>query len=1073
MKPSLPFAGVTGALALFTFPLVPAFAGTYTNDFESGDTTGLTIFPITGDPPEVVPTGGNPGGYLKLTDAVNSTTSTVIFPDFEAGIAVKAFVFDVDCRIGNGSDVPADGFSISFARPGDDVLDDGAGFIGGAAEEGTATGLAIGFDCYDNGNGDVVGITIRLDGTLIDEVEAPTLNGAVDDPTSLQTGPIGEAGWAHLTVELKEGGNLDVTWKGEKIVDNLPTGYVPSPGRIVFGARTGGLNQVHHFDNLSLVTTPTDLAFLQDAGFTRIDDGGTTKFAYVAKISDFETSSVVTPPGGITGFTVDGTNVPVSELTTSKEGAITTVVWIPGTAPEPGSQHIVGVTFTDGTNTQTATRTVTAPLLPPTPLLAATPTDTAWNVREVFAGSELSSLTAALEALATAAPSQITEGTSLAINFNDPQAGSIGGVFGNNQPFLSDTDGDDDDFVQVANFQLTVTEPGDYTFWVQSDDGFALRLNGATFTQKSGPGIIDPGDPSTLAHPGTTGNADTRGVTTLAAGTYVLESLFFERGGGASMEIVWSKGNIIDNPEQAAWQLVVGSSAVAVLPATLPETPAPGAPGHWGVREIRDHGADRSLAGAIETASGDLSGFTVTDQSQPVINHNDLDGGVGFNLGIFNNDLPFIGNLEDTDDDDVIVLARTTVTLDPGTYSIGAIVDDGFAISVRGPGGSFVAAGGPGSIDPASPETIYNPGFNEQPTIGVFNVITGGEYEVFFIAQEGGGGAGWEIFWAPGSFTTLGGTNAWQLLGAPDDPSVPALAPFLPAELPGVPSVDGEWGLRIIRNGGSGSIYNALAAALSTEADFTDGTEPYLNFGNDGNAGLFNSGAAEPFNIDDIPDYPGGSGPEDEVVAVAKARIVIPTAGEWTFGIHSDDGFAFRIPDAEFVRVSGAAHIDPAARNTVIFRYGTGDSNARMVTTLTAGEHDIDFLWFEGGGGSHFEVYAAPGAFNADADTQEWRLIGGPEGLQIVASTGEPQPPSDDFRITDVTFNAGNSEVGITFPSESGVTYTVQWTSDPAGTWQDAGTVPGADGSTTTTLNAATLNGGTAPERFFVRVRRP
>src|SRR6185503_1821437 len=67
--------------------------------------------------------GGNPGGFLAFLYSINNTTEVAVFPDIDGGQMVKAFTFEADLRMGNGSDArPADGFSISFARDSDAVL---------------------------------------------------------------------------------------------------------------------------------------------------------------------------------------------------------------------------------------------------------------------------------------------------------------------------------------------------------------------------------------------------------------------------------------------------------------------------------------------------------------------------------------------------------------------------------------------------------------------------------------------------------------------------------------------------------------------------------------------------------------------------------------------------------------------------------------------------------------------------------------------------------------------------------------------------------------------------------------
>lgn len=1060
------------------------YAGSYTNNFDAANSIdGLSIYTISGAPPEVRTTDGNPGGYLKLTDAINSTTSTVVFPDFESGYSVQSFTFAVDCRIGNGTETPADGFSINFCRPGDPVLLNGQGFIAGAAEEGTTTGLAIGFDTYDNGNGDVVGFSIKLDGTILTEVPAATRNGAVDDPNSLQTGPIGSAGWAPFLVELKDDGTLDVTWKGTKVVDGLAIGWTPSPGRIVFAARTGGLNEAHHFDNLSITTTPAPIAALTEA---RLGNNG-----FVFTIKDFGTQSVVTP-ADVTTLLVDG--VSVTPTTKTKTGDTTTVTYVPASPFGQRTSHSYELNFRDQNGAALrGIGTLATPFLPSGPLLGTAAATGYWNVREVRDGViDPFDIGRAADMLKTA--SNTVDDVSPYINFSDPNSSGDRGLFKIDRNILTDTvDVDDNDIIQAANFKVNVTgstpEQLQRTFWVQSDDGFALRVSGAsnpTVLRTAGLGSVDPSDPSTFGFVGGTGNSNTRAVYQFpAAGEYTIEFLWFEGGGGAFNEIAWAAGNFINNTNDAQWTLVGGGEELAVLPTPLPPTPTGAPAGQWNVREVRNSGYGGSLAGAIDFANQDPVSGDVTDGVSPVINHNDPDGGVGNYGGLFTNDLPFIGDVAG-DDNDFYVVARATIPVSaPGLYSLGFQVDDGWAVTV--PGAWFVATAGPGGLDPKNSATLYSPGVNDAPTLGVLNIPAAGNYDVFFIAQEGGGGAGWEIFFAEGNFTRVGATAEWELLGA--NSGLPALTNFLPATIPGPAGEDGAWGIRFIRDQrGSPShgnnIYNARASVLAEGVDIgptADGTTPYLNYTDidadpsENNRGLFRSDNADNggnYQIADL-EYLDSVGGDDQIVAVAKARIVVPATGEWTFGVHSDDGFALRVQGAVFKRVSGDSWIDPSKKDTVFFRFGTGDSNARMVCDLAEGEHDVDFIWFEGGGGSNFELYAAQGGFNEDGESAAWRLVGGPDGLQLVAQTAVP--PGDTFAITAVSYTA--PALSITFPSEQGVSYTPQWSTtllpngQPGG-WANAPAVTGAAGQTTTTLNAATLNGGTAPPAFFVRVRR-
>src|SRR5215831_6396494 len=86
-------------------------AATRLFDFNSDPTTNgeLTVYGSS----VWVPSGGVGAstnandGYLQVTAAANGQRGAIVFADFDGGQVVQAFTFDMDVRIGNGTQPPA------------------------------------------------------------------------------------------------------------------------------------------------------------------------------------------------------------------------------------------------------------------------------------------------------------------------------------------------------------------------------------------------------------------------------------------------------------------------------------------------------------------------------------------------------------------------------------------------------------------------------------------------------------------------------------------------------------------------------------------------------------------------------------------------------------------------------------------------------------------------------------------------------------------------------------------------------------------------------------------------------
>lgn len=355
-----------------------AHAGTFFFDFNTDpSTSGLLTISGAGS---WVPAGGagsstnSSDGYLELTDGTSQAT-TIIFSDFDSGSVVQAFTFEADLQIGNGTQSPADGFSINYCRASDPVLTGGAFATGpnceaGLPEEGTQTGVGIGFDAWASGGSspycdeanqsigpDIIAISVRVDGILYFQLPMTTQNGAVTDPTSLQTGAYdgtgstANLGWAHLKVSLDANAKLSVWWKGTQLINQYQVpSYYPSAGRLVFAGRCGGSWENQNVDNISITTVAAALA--QVGNVTGLPDG----FSISASDSGASVVNASTASATLNGTAVSG-------MTSSKSGTTTTFTYhgFP-TLLTAGATNTLVLNFKDGNgNAISATRTFVTP----------------------------------------------------------------------------------------------------------------------------------------------------------------------------------------------------------------------------------------------------------------------------------------------------------------------------------------------------------------------------------------------------------------------------------------------------------------------------------------------------------------------------------------------------------------------------------------------------------------------------------------------------------------------------------------------------------------------------------------
>lgn len=204
---------------------IPAISIDFTSDFSSlaPGTTLIGVAQVD-------------GGFLKLTEPVNSS-----FGAYGIGLGsvqtFQSFHAQWQSRIGGGSGGGADGYSFNVAT---DLPTDQSHVW----EEGVGTGLSVTVDTFDNGGGDIVGLEIRWSGVRVAAVQVPK-----DDDGSGNF--LRKDAFVNASVDVTANGIVSFNYDGNVLTATLPIQGLQASG-FMFGARTGGANDRHWIDNLSI-----------------------------------------------------------------------------------------------------------------------------------------------------------------------------------------------------------------------------------------------------------------------------------------------------------------------------------------------------------------------------------------------------------------------------------------------------------------------------------------------------------------------------------------------------------------------------------------------------------------------------------------------------------------------------------------------------------------------------------------------------------------------------------------------------------------------------------------------------
>lgn len=154
---------------------------------------------------------------------------------------------------------------------------------------------------------------------------------------------------------------------------------------------------------------------------------------------------------------------------------------------------------------------------------------------------------------------------------------------------------------------------------------------------------------------------------------------------------------------------------------------------------------------------------------------------------------------------------------------------------------------------------------------------------------------------------------------------------------------------------------DSVISTPSLQANVYSENRSVINYFNSGGTG--NYGNDSPFpGFDLVTDV------EDFVVEVT-GTLTVPSAGNWTFGVNSDDGFRLQIGSFTM------SFPDPR---------GAADTLSTF-NFPSAGDYALRLVFYERGGGSELEFFAAPGSFVAWNSTN-FRLVGDPTGGLSVRS---------------------------------------------------------------------------------------
>lgn len=587
--------------------------------------------------------------------------------------------------------------------------------------------------------------------------------------------------------------------------------------------------------------------------------------------------------------------------------------------------------------------------------------------------------------------------TATRLNFADPN--SPGSALAGYTTYYSNTAADDNSFGQIVTgcFRVPAGAGGQYTFFCNGDDGFQLVIFGATWEKfyNGNAQTVISGESFQAGLP--TGASNAFGVVTLQPGDYNFRYTWFEQAGGAFNYVQVGPGD--KSATDATFKVLGDPALFALVPQkpvlnfrTSADTVTGGSPANitlsWDNKFTTALALSPTPPGnpTLTPAKSSVTVPSPTTTTTYTLTGTNGPQSTSAQLTVYVDQPPTITSFTVNDSTVVAgapitfswnVVGSSSLTIDNGVGSVTPLTTGTKSISAPAATTTYTltATNAFGSITANVTVNIGLPPVINSLSLVDATILPGGLANlnwttsladtVSLAPRPGTVSANGNYCENPGSTTTytLTATNVYAV--ATQQVTVTMVGPLTitstgwsQTRISSATALAAPWL----------SMCDQLLAGTLSGTSFSANGVASINQG-DGAVGAFAGGETLP---------PGGNG--DNFVVRNNATLRIHFSGYYTFGINNDDGGRLRI-DGQDLIVDDTVHGPTSYTSSPKF--------------LAAGDHSIEYLYFEATGGFGGECYYIK-----------------PDGVAVLLSTNMPGPslvPGSDLRITE--FCADNTQL--------------------------------------------------------------